>query len=76
MKLKKLVSSLQRKNPYILTSLDGRPVFMHKTNPIYKPKKNDRIVSVDCVLANEDRLIEVTKELGLPKHLGVFELDA
>ena len=61
-------------NPYVLTALDGRPVFMNKKNPIYIPKKNDRIVSVACVLANENRLVEITKELGLPSEHGVFEL--
>ncbi len=49
---------------------------MHKNNPIYKPKDGDRIVSIDCVLANEDRLFEVTEELGLPPQHGVFELQA
>ena len=72
----KELEELQKSNPYVLTSLDGRPVFMNKHNPIYKPKKNDRIVSVDCVMANEDRLIEVTEELGLPPDQGVFELQA
>ena len=71
-----LTQDLQRQNPYILTTLYGRPVFMNKNNPIYKPKKNDRIVSVDCVVANEDRLIEITDELGLAPHDGVFELQA
>ena len=31
---------------------------------------------MDCVLANEDNLIEVTEELGLPPEHGVFELQA
>ena len=72
----KLVRELQKSNPYILTSIDGRPIFLHKENPFYKPKENDRIVSVDCVMANEHRLIEITTELGLPKKDGVFELEA
>ena len=49
---------------------------MHKDNPLYKPKDNDRIVSIDCVLANEGNLIEVTEELGLPPEYGVFELQS
>ena len=49
---------------------------MNKRNPIYAPKKNDRIVSLACVLSNEDRLVEVTAELGLPPEQGVFELQA
>ena len=72
----KLVKSLQDANPYILTAIDGRPIFMHKKNPLYKPKQNDRIMSIACVLANEDRLTEITEELGLDPEDGVFELDA
>lgn len=67
---------VENSNPFILTSMDGRAVFMNKNNPLYQKiaKANDRIVSVDCVLANEDRLIEVTAELGLSPLHGVFEL--
>jgi len=72
----KLVEDLQKASPFILTAIDGRPVFLRKNNPIYTPKKNDRIVSMDCVLANEDRLIEVTEELYLEAKDGVFELQA
>ena len=70
----KLVEDLQNTNPFILTAIEGRPIFLRKDNPIYTPKKNDRIVSMDCVLANEDRLIEVTHELYLDPKDGVFEL--
>ena len=70
----KIVCELEKNNTYVLTSINRRPVFMHKENPFYKRKDNDRIVSMDCVLANESRLIEVTEELGLPPHQGVFEL--
>ena len=72
----KTLEELQDANPYVLTAIDGRAIFMHKQNPIYKPQKNDRVVSVDCVLANEDRLIEITEELKLPPEQGVFELQA
>lgn len=72
----KLVTSLQDANPYVLTAIDGRPIFMNKNNPLYKPKQNDRIVSIACVVANEDRLTEITEELGLDPEDGVFELDA
>ena len=64
----------ERDNPYVLTAINGRPYFMHKKNPYYEPQPNDRIVSVDCVLANEKRLREVTSELGLSPEEGVFEL--
>jgi hypothetical protein len=70
----KIVCELEKDNPYVLTAINRRPIFMHKENPFYKPKDNDRIVSIDCVLANESRLVEVTEELGLPPHQGVFEL--
>lgn len=69
-------TEIEKDNPYVLTSFNRRPIFMHKNNPLYKPKEGDRIVSMDCVLANEDNLIEVTKELGLPPEHGVFELQA
>lgn len=69
-------TEIEKDNPYVLTSVNRRPIFMHKNNPLYKPKEGDRIVSMDCVLANEDNLIEVTKELGLPPEHGVFELQA
>lgn len=73
--MKDLVSSLQERNPYVLTSLgDGTAVFMNKNNPMYEPKKNDRIVSVDCVMANESRLVEITEEFGLSPQDGIFEL--
>jgi len=67
---------IEKDNPYILTAVDGRPIFMHKQNPYYEAKKKDSVVSLDCVLANQDRLIEITEELGLPPELGVFELQA
>ena len=69
-------SDLEKDNPYVLTSINRRPIFMNKNNPFYKPKEGDRIVSMDCVLANEDNLIEVTEELGYPPEHGVFELQA
>ena len=69
-------AEIEKNNPYVLTSIDRRPIFMNKNNPFYKPKEGDRIVSIDCVLANEKNLIEVTEELGLPPDQGVFELQA
>ena len=71
-----LLKQMQKTSPYVLCSLDRRAVFMNKKNPFYlkiaTPK--DMIVSQDCVLANEDRLIEITEEIGLPPEHGVFEL--
>jgi hypothetical protein len=71
----KITEELEKENPYVLTAIGGRPIFMHKHNPLYVEKKNDRVVSLACVLANEGRLIEVTEELGLPPEHGVFELE-
>tara|TARA_B110001454_G_C12696274_1_gene424513 strand:+ start:141 stop:365 length:225 start_codon:yes stop_codon:yes gene_type:complete len=71
-----LQAEIEKDNPYVLTSINRRPIFMHKNNPMYKPQKGDRIVSIDCVLANEERLIEVTEELGLTSDNGVFELQS
>lgn len=71
---KQSIKDSDNPNPYVLTAIDGRPIFMHKNNPVYKEKKNDRIVSTDCVLANESRLLEVTQEFHLPPEWGVFEL--
>ncbi len=34
-----VVKELEKSNPYILTTIDGRAVFMNKHNPIYEPKK-------------------------------------
>ena len=71
-----LVAQMQKTSPYVLCSMDRRAVFMNKKNPYYSKvaKPTDMIVSQDCVLANESRLIEVTAELGLPPEHGVFEL--
>ena len=69
-------AEIEKDNPYVLTCINRRPIFMHKKNPFYKPRDGDRIVSIDCVLANEDNLVEVTEELGLPPEHGVFELQA
>ena len=71
-----LLTEMQKTSPYVLCSLERRAVFMNKKNPFYvkiaTPK--DMIVSQDCVLANEHRLIEITEELGLAPEHGVFEL--
>lgn len=69
-----IIKEMEKENPYVLTAVDGRPIFMHKKNPYYEPQPNDRVVSLDCVMANQERLIEITQELGLPPELGVFEL--
>jgi hypothetical protein len=70
----KTIKELQDANVWVLTAINGVAVFMRKDSPHYHPKKNDRIVSEDCVLANE--LTEVTQDLHLPKEWGVFALNA
>ena len=61
-----LQENLERGNPFVLTAIDGRAIILRKDNPRYTPRKNDRILSVDCVLANSNRLGEI--------EAGIFEL--
>ncbi len=58
----------EKDNPFVLTAIDGRAIILRKDSWHYVPKQNDRILSIDCVLANSDRLVEIEN--------GVFELDA
>ena len=60
-----LTERLQDNNPFVLTAINRRLFILRKDNLEYEPKKNDRILSVDCVLANSERLVEVER--------GVFE---
>ena len=62
----KLQATLEEKNPFVLTAIDGRAIILRKDSIYYSPKQNDRILSIDCVLANSDRLVEVEE--------GIFEL--
>jgi hypothetical protein len=71
----KTIEELQDANVWVLTAINGVAVFCRKDSPHYHPKKNDRIVSQDCVLANESRLTEATSELNLPSEWGVFSLN-
>lgn len=61
-----LQESLELNNPFVLTSIDGRAIIMRKDNIFYEPKLNDRILSIDCVIANSARLAEIEE--------GIFEL--
>ena len=70
----KTTNELQEKNMWVLSAIEGTAVFMRKDSPHYKPQPLDRIVSEDCVLANESRLTEVTTDLNLPSEWGVFAL--
>ena len=72
----KTIDELEDANVWVLTAVNGVAVFMRKDSPFYKPKQNDRIVSEDCVMANESRLTEVTEDLHFPTEWGAFALDA
>jgi hypothetical protein len=61
-----LQENLEKGNPFVLTAIEGRAIILRKDNPRYSPQKNDRILSIDCVLANSSRLGEI--------EAGVFEL--
>ena len=61
-----LQKTLEESNPFVLTSIDNRTIILRKDNPEYSPKQNDRILSIDCVLANSERLTEIKE--------GVFQL--
>lgn len=61
-----LQKTLEESNPFVLTAIQGRTIIMRKDSPYYEPKQNDRILSIDCVLANSDRLREIEQ--------GIFEL--
>ena len=61
-----LQKHLEKDNPFVITSIDRRTIILRKDSEHYTPKKNDRILSVDCVLANSDRLVEIQE--------GIFEL--
>ena len=64
--MKNLQSKLEETNPFVITSVYRRILIMRKDNPSYKPQPNDRVLSVDCVLANSERLTEIKE--------GVFQL--
>ena len=65
--MKKTQTEAEASNPFVMTSVDGRCIILRKDSDYYEPKKNDRILSLDCVLANSDRLTEIQQ--------GIFELD-
>ena len=63
-----LQETLEKDNPFVLTQVDWRILILRKDNPVYTPKRNDRVLSIDCVLANSNKLEEIEE--------GVFELTA
>lgn len=65
--MKDTQDTIESNNPFVLTSIENRTIILRKDSEYYTPKKNDRILSIDCVLANSDRLVEIQE--------GIFELD-
>ena len=68
------VKTMKIESPFVLTSLNEYNIILRKDNPFYKPTGRDLIMSIDAVLANEDRLEEITDQLGLPESQAVFLL--
>ena len=66
--MSKSTKDFEKDNPFVLTAIDKRAIILRKDSSNYEPKKNDRILSIDCVLANSDRLTEIGD--------GIFELDS
>ena len=62
-------------SPFVLTSVDNHAVIMRKNHPFYKQKKNDRYLSLDCVLANQDNLIDVTEQFKCNSEDSVWVLE-
>jgi formyltetrahydrofolate hydrolase len=60
--------------PFVLTSLNQYNIILRKDNLFYKPTERDMPLSIDCVVANEDRLEEVTDQLDLPSDQAVWIL--
>ena len=60
--------------PFVLTSLNQHNIILRKDNPFYQDTGRDIPMSIDCVLANKDRLEEVTDQLDLPSEQVVWVL--
>jgi len=61
--------------PFVLTSIDNHAIIMRKSHPMYQVKKNDRYLSLDCVLANQNKLIDVTDQFGYGKDDLVWVME-
>ena len=64
----------QIESPFVLTSLNQHNIILRKDNPFYQDTGRDIPMSIDCVLANKDRLEEVTAQLDLPSEQVVWVL--
>ena len=60
--------------PFVLTSLNQHNIILRKDNPFYEPTGRDMPMSIECVVANKDRLEEVTDQLDLPSEQVVWVL--
>ena len=60
--------------PFVLTSLNQHNIILRKDNPFYEPTGRDMPMSIECVMANKDRLEEVTDQLDLPSDQAVWIL--
>jgi hypothetical protein len=70
---------LQRGNPkapFVLTSRDNQALIMRKNHPLYEPKKGDMFLGLDCVLANEHRLEDISGDYGYNSAEPVYFLHA
>ncbi len=64
----------QIESPFVLTSLNQHNIILRKDNPFYEPTGRDMPMSIECVMANKDRLEEVTDQLDLPSEQVVWVL--
>jgi len=64
----------QIESPFVLTSLNQHNIILRKDNPFYEPTGRDMPMSIECVMANKDRLEEVTDQLDLPSDQAVWIL--
>jgi len=61
--------------PFILTTLNEHNIILRKDNPYYKPTGKDMPLGIECVVANSDRLVEITKDLNLDEDNVVWLLN-
>lgn len=51
-------------SPFVLTTIDHHAIILRKNHPAYKAKNGDMFLGIDCVLANEHRLTDISSEYG------------
>jgi hypothetical protein len=60
--------------PFILTSQDNQALIMRKNHSMYKPQRGDMFLGLDCVLANEHRLMDISEEYGFDSDDPIYLL--